>query len=237
VTLYVSKGQNQVTVPKLTGTMVDDASTTLTGLKLTPAQTDSDSLQPKGTVIDQSPVAGSVLPPGGTVTLTVSTGPKPVEVPDVRGQDQGMAVENLKSHGLTIGHISTQSSMTVASGTVISTDPAANTQSTEGTAVDMIISTGFPKVVMPNVIGESPESAASDIQTAGLVPRQPSIVQVTDPQQDGVVIKTSPKAGITPRQGSRVIIVVGQYTPPGDTTTTDTNTTTTPDTTTVPPTQ
>jgi hypothetical protein len=65
----------------------------------------------------------------------------------------------------------------------------------------------------------------------------PTPIIVTDPTLDGKVVKTSPSAGHTPRQTSRVIIRVGSYSAPTDTTSTDTTPTTPPDTTTIPQSQ
>jgi eukaryotic-like serine/threonine-protein kinase len=235
VTLYVSKGQTLVTVPPLKGMAVDDAGTALQAVGLTPTETDVDSLQPKGTVIKQDPVAGQLVKPHSSVAITVSNGPKPVPVPDVRGQDEDTAVASLTQAGLTEGNVNRVASATVAAGTVISTDPAGNTESTQGHAVNLLISTGPQKVPMPDVVGDTPEEAASKISNAGLIPRAPTFLAVTDPAQDGKVVKTSPAAGIPAREGSGVIIRVGTYTAPTtDTTQTDTTQTVTTQTVTTP---
>ena len=238
VTLYVSKGQTLVTVPPLKGMTVDAAGSALQAVGLTPTETDVDSLQPKGTVLKQDPVAGQLVKPHSSVAITVSNGPKPVPVPDVRGQDEQTATSNLVAAGLKEGTVNRVASTTVTAGAVISTDPAGNTESTQGTAVNLLISTGPPKVTMPNVIGDTPEVAATKISNAGLIPRAPTFLAVTDPAEDGKVVKTSPSAGVRPQQGASVIIRVGQYTPPStDTTQTDTTNTdtTNTDTTQTPP--
>jgi serine/threonine-protein kinase len=235
VTLYVSKGENLVKVPTVKGMAVDDAGTALQQVGLTPAETDVASLQPKGTVLTQDPVAGQLVKPHSSVAITVSNGPQPVSVPDVRGQDEDMAVSNLQAVGLKEGSVNHVASDTVTAGTVISTDPAGNTESTEGTTVDLLISTGPKKVPMPDVIGDTPEDAASKISDAGLIPRAPTFLDVTDPAQDGKVVKTSPSAGIPSRVGTSVIIRVGTYTAPTtDTTQTDTTQTDTTQTDTTP---
>jgi eukaryotic-like serine/threonine-protein kinase len=222
-------------VPPLKGMAVDDAGTALQAVGLTPTETDVDSLQPKGTVIKQDPVAGQLVKPHSSVAITVSNGPKPVPVPDVRGQDEDTAVASLTQAGLTEGNVNRVASATVAAGTVISTDPAGNTESTQGHAVNLLISTGPQKVPMPDVVGDTPEEAASKISNAGLIPRAPTFLAVTDPAQDGKVVKTSPAAGIPAREGSGVIIRVGTYTAPTtDTTQTDTTQTVTTQTVTTP---
>ncbi len=45
-------------------------------------QPDNNSQQPPGTVTSQQPAAGTVLQPGETITVGVSTGPQMVNVPN-----------------------------------------------------------------------------------------------------------------------------------------------------------
>ncbi|MEO9176174.1 MAG: PASTA domain-containing protein, partial [Gaiellales bacterium] len=238
VTLYVSKGASLVAVPALKGHTLADATAALKAKKLTSVETNENSLEPKGTVIAQDPAAGQLVAPNTSVAITVSDGPKQVNVPDVRGEDLLTARTNLEAVGLAEGTVTRASSTTDTLNTVISTNPAGNTQAPQGMHVDIVISTGPPKISMPDVIGETAEQAAIDIQNAGLQPKPPSTRTVTDPAQDGKVLATSPRAGIPSRQGTPVIIVVGSYTAPTtDTTpTVTTPTVTTPtDTTPTPP--
>ena len=51
-------------------------------------------------VIGQQPTAGARVRGGRVVTLVVSKGPDLVEVPDVRGQPLGPALERLRGAGL-----------------------------------------------------------------------------------------------------------------------------------------
>jgi eukaryotic-like serine/threonine-protein kinase len=150
-------------------------------------------------------------------------------VPDVTGQDEQTARSNLEAAGLVEGSVRHISSLDQPAGTVISTDPPGDTQAPEGSKVKLLLSTGPPKVNMPEVYGLPIAEAAQKIQDAGLVPRTPSSFPTPDPQLDGTVRKTSPQPGTSVRKGSNVIISVYTYVPP-DTTTTTTST----DTTTIP---
>jgi eukaryotic-like serine/threonine-protein kinase len=227
VTLYVSTGLKLVAVPPLKGMTKDQATAALQARGLQyGVETDTNDLATAGTVIKQAPLAGSTAAKGSSVAVTVSSGPKSVGVPDLRGEDLPTAKANLLKAGLTVGTISQTSSTDQPSGTIISTDPPGDTQKPEGSAINLLFSSGVPTVSMPDVVGETADQAAQDIQTAGLVPRAPTPLAVTDPAQNGLVQKTSPTAGRVVRQGSPVIIRVGAYTTPGtDTTTTDTTTT------------
>ena len=52
-----------------------------------------------GTVLGQAPAAGTHVRHGTPVSLTVSKGPQPIPVPDVRGQEQEAAVKAIEAAG------------------------------------------------------------------------------------------------------------------------------------------
>jgi beta-lactam-binding protein with PASTA domain len=229
VTLFVSTGLKLATVPALKGMTVQQATAALNSRGLQYGdETDMNDLATAGTVIKQDPVAGSTAPRGSSVAVTVSSGPKQVGVPDLRGQDLPTAKANLAAVGLRVGNINHTSSTSQPANTIISTDPPGDTQQPQGSAVNLLFSSGIPKVPMPDVVGLSVADAITKIQNVGLVPRTPSPITVTDPAQDGKVQVTSPAAGVPSRVGTPVIIRVGSYTAPTDTTTTDTTTTAAP---------
>jgi beta-lactam-binding protein with PASTA domain/predicted Ser/Thr protein kinase len=227
VTLIVSKGVTNKTVPTITDMTVQDATALLQqrGLVLGDRSEQND-LADAGTVIAQDPAAGAIAPVGSPVNVTVSKGPKDVLVPDLTGQDEQTAIANLAQAGLKEGHVGRVASSDQPSGLVVSNDPPGGTQAPEGSAVNLLLSSGKPQVQVPQVYGEDADQAAQDIQTAGLVPRPPSYVPTSDPALDNTVRKTSPEPGKLARAGSRVIISVWSYTAPAtDTTATDTTAT------------
>ncbi|MFD5146313.1 Stk1 family PASTA domain-containing Ser/Thr kinase [Streptomyces sp. NPDC058401] len=103
VAMVVSKGR-PVPVPRVTGTPLDQARSTLEGLGLkvetAPEQVNSPS--PAGTVANQSIGAGSQAAAGDTVTLTVSKGPRQIPVPDVTGQEADAARATLEGLGFKV---------------------------------------------------------------------------------------------------------------------------------------
>ncbi|MDA5280113.1 Stk1 family PASTA domain-containing Ser/Thr kinase [Streptomyces sp. NPDC054904] len=103
VALIVSKGR-PVQVPNVTGRTVDQAREALEGLGLTvktaPEQVNSPSAP--GTVANQSVLAGAQAAAGDTVTLTLSKGPRQVQVPDVTGQDVDAARGTLEGLGFKV---------------------------------------------------------------------------------------------------------------------------------------
>ncbi len=85
VTLTVSSGAPQVAVPSdLQGKTVDEATAILAGAGFKVKQQDQASNDVgKGRVVDTQPKAGEQADKGSVVTLLVSTGGEPVEIPDV----------------------------------------------------------------------------------------------------------------------------------------------------------
>src|SRR5437773_2537078 len=116
----------------------------------------SSSTVASGSVISESPTAGTRVASGSAVSLVVSSGPAQVAVPNVVGQTQATATRAITGAGLTVGTVTMQSSSTVASGSVISESPTAGTRVAIGSAVDLVVSSGAPpptQVAVPNVVG------------------------------------------------------------------------------------
>ena len=67
---------------------------------LQPTQVTSNEAQ--GTIVGQSPAAGTVLTQGQTVSVSVSNGPPPVSIPDVRGQNCQQAQQQLAQAGFQV---------------------------------------------------------------------------------------------------------------------------------------
>ncbi len=74
VTITVAVDQPIVTVPNVVGSSADAAVGTLSGAGLNPVSETASSSQPAGTVLSQSPAAGTEVSGGTTVAITVSSG-------------------------------------------------------------------------------------------------------------------------------------------------------------------
>ncbi|WP_249493861.1 protein kinase domain-containing protein [Kocuria rhizophila] len=103
VNLLVSSGPAQVDVPALTGMSADDAGAAVgaAGLGLG-GVTREYSTQPAGTVLYQSPEAGSRVDEGTQVNLTVATDSPQGPVPNVVGKDAETARATLEEQGYTV---------------------------------------------------------------------------------------------------------------------------------------
>src|SRR5207245_1655135 len=118
------------TVPNVVGQTQAAATSAITGASLTAGTVtqQSSTTVASGNVISESPAAGTSVASGSAVNLVVSSGapaPTQIAVPNVVGQTQAAATSAITSAGLTAGTVTMQSSTTVASGSVISQNPAA----------------------------------------------------------------------------------------------------------------
>jgi beta-lactam-binding protein with PASTA domain len=76
------------------------------------------------------------------VNLVISLGSQMVTVPNVEGLTQDAAATAITGAKLTVGTVTQQSSNTAAIGNVISQDPASGSSVTEGSPVNLVISSG-----------------------------------------------------------------------------------------------
>jgi len=166
---------------------------------------------PYGVVINQSPAGGAEAHKGDTITLTVSTGPAPVAVPDVTGKTLAEATYALGQAGFKYT-TKREASDTVASGSVTRTDPAAGTSVAKGATVTVYVSQGAAKVVVPDVTGLSQSDASAQLSAAGFTVNS-TTVSMTDPNQDGKVQSQTPTGGASASKGSSVTIRVGKLGP------------------------
>jgi serine/threonine-protein kinase len=208
VTLEVSGGPGEVLVPAVERLTEVQAVKELhkAGLEVTTDPEFSDKVK-KGIAIRTVPKEGSSVTKGTRVRLLVSQGPEQVAVPDVTGLSQASAEARLRDAHFGVS-VDEQESEDVPDGDVISQDPAAGTELARGSTVTITVSTGKPKVSVPNVVGMSEAKANSALSRAGLTASREER-EVTDPAQDGVVIEQRPGSGSQVDKGSEVVIVVG----------------------------
>ncbi len=198
-----------VTVPNVTGQSEAAAAVVLrhAGLVPVPALTASSTVA-DGVVIGETPPAGSVVGKGARVTIAVSTGPGSSPLPDVAGLTGAQATAKLKEAGFK-PTTEKQSSATVASGRVISTNPSAGTEAQAGSAVTVLVSSGPAQTTVPDLVGQSRAAAEATLTnaklTAGTVAQQ-----ISTEQAPGTVLEQSPAAGSSLSAGGTVNFVVAQ---------------------------
>ena len=168
ITIYVSKGGEELEMPNLRGLKQSDAIDKLQqmGLRLGSAyETFSD--EDSGTVISQDPRSGTRISKGQSVDITVSKGQKikKITVPDVKGVPSDRARTMIEGSGLKVGSISEEES-TQAAGTVVSQSPSAGSEADSGSAVRLVISSGH-KASSAKEDAKSSETKKGDKDPAG----------------------------------------------------------------------
>src|SRR6266511_203040 len=139
VRLNVSKGVQPVGVPPVVGQPYDNAASTLEAAGFKVARRNVPSNQPEGTVIAQAPSANALAPPGSTITLNVSKGPKTSTVPDVTSLDEAGARSPLEASGLKVNAPTEPPTDPGQDGFVLRQDPAGGTQAPAGTTVTIVV--------------------------------------------------------------------------------------------------
>jgi beta-lactam-binding protein with PASTA domain len=207
VTLMVSTGPGQVTVPDVTAFSVGRAQKTLAKLRFKYQTKDQSSTDvPKGQVIKTRPEAGATVPYGSRVVIVVSTGPATVQVPKVVGLTRSSAEKALEARKLTVSV--TEAASDKPQGEVIAQDPAPTTEIAEGSTVALTVSKGQEQVPVPDVTGRTADEARTILEGAGF--RVKVKEQTTgNPLEDGVVLEQRPGTGDQPK-GSAVTIIVGR---------------------------
>ncbi len=228
VTLKVSQGPGQTTVPQVAGLSKAAARKAIIKANLTVGKTlaQSSPSVPNGDATGTDPEYPETLTSGSSVTLYISSGQAPVSVPYMVGDTGGAASAELKGLGLLVIQTSQPASSANQVGNVIDQTPSADTYVQPGSPVTIVVASAPTTATVPNVTGYLAGAAAGSLQGAGFnVARSTEVVN--KPNEDGIVIKQSP-AGGTAGKGSTVAIVVGKYKAPVTTTTTTKSSTSTP---------
>jgi serine/threonine-protein kinase len=212
VTIFVSSGPGEVTVPNLLTLTEDQAEDALeeVGLELGRVRSQSSDSE-EGTVIQQNPESGELLNEGESVNIVVSTGVALVAVPDVVGLPEGDAVGAIEGEGL-IADIVREPSDEVEQGFVIAQDPGAGAELEEGEAVQIVVSEG-PEFELPDVRGDDADEAEAFLEDElGLDVTQEGTPEPC-PQPPGTVCDQDPEPGATVRPGDSVTLFVQEPDP------------------------
>ncbi|MFN8222843.1 MAG: Stk1 family PASTA domain-containing Ser/Thr kinase [Gaiellales bacterium] len=139
VRINVSKGVKQVAVPSVVGQQVDVASAQLQTAGFNVGRVDVESDRPAGEVVAQNPAGNSTAAKGSSVTLSVSKGPKTIEVPDVTLQPIADARTALKALGFKVSVIREDTSDPTLDGVVLRQDPSGLAQADPGSVIALTV--------------------------------------------------------------------------------------------------
>jgi beta-lactam-binding protein with PASTA domain/tRNA A-37 threonylcarbamoyl transferase component Bud32 len=216
VTLIVSSGPGKVRVPSVKNTRLQLAIRELEkqGLKVTADPQPSSSVR-QGFAIGTSPAESTEVDRGSRVRLFVSSGPEQINVPDVVGLTREAAETRLTRLGLDVLVQREQSDE--PENDVISQSPGADSKVDRGTRVTITVSKGKDQADVPNVVGLSVGDARRVLKAEGLgvaVRRR----DTDNEEEDGQVLDQRPGVGTKLDKGRSVIVIVGDFKAPAQTT-------------------
>jgi beta-lactam-binding protein with PASTA domain/predicted Ser/Thr protein kinase len=212
VTIFVSSGPGEVTVPNLLTLTEDQAESALeeVGLELGKVRSQSSDSE-EGTVIQQNPGSGELLNEGEAVNVVLSTGVATTQVPDVVGLSEDDAVGAIDDANLNADVVS-EPSDDVEEGFVIAQEPSAGTTLNEDDTVRIVVSEG-PVFEMPDVRGDDADEAEERLEDELDLDVTQEATDDPCPQPPGTVCDQDPEPGATVRPGDSVTLFVQEVDP------------------------
>ena len=217
VTITFNPARQLQTVPPIQGLSVENATQLLAplGLQLVILEVRNDPLVPLNQIITQEPLGNEQVRSGSAVSVVVSGGTGGSNIPNIEGQVSSAAEQLLKSSPYNfVITITAEPSATVEKGRAIRTDPVIGTPLPAGSAIVLIVSSGSPTVVVPDVVGKTEGEAQSTLNAAGLTTEIGYRNVAVGDTNDGRVISQSREAQSAVAPGTKITLVIGKSTTP-----------------------
>lgn len=145
VKFVVSKGAKPIKISNYVGTSINEALLDLANNGINESQvkqTQQESEKEAGTILSQTPSAGSSVTPGKTtINFVVSSGPNEVSVPDFTGMSKSDAQNAAKEAGLTVNFEEDYDNQ-VPAGQVIRSNPSVGEKVKKNSSVTVTLSKG-----------------------------------------------------------------------------------------------
>ncbi len=171
-----------------------------------------DPEHPAGDVIRQSPCAGVDTKRGRTIAVVVSAGLDLKAVPSLSGLTARQAQLEAKAAGLSISDVVEVYTDRVERGRVAGTDPGRGAVLPAGAGVRMLVSLG-PRpleLVMPSLVGRTPEEARLIAEELGLVIRSVKYERGRSRVLRDIVVVQEPLPGSRIIEGEGITLRVGK---------------------------
>ncbi len=140
VTLVVSDGPAILPIPQLNGKSGDGAAKELTDQGFVPVKESVFNGAVAGTVVGQTPAAGEPHPQGTQVKISVSKGPQPFKVPDVKGKSCADAKGALEALGMKVtAQTSGGGAATCGGNKVLEQDPLSGSDRKPGSEATLYV--------------------------------------------------------------------------------------------------
>ncbi len=203
-------------VPRVAGLEVGEARNLVSefGWTIDEVEEASDDV-PVGVVVRSDPAEGDALDEGGALTLVVSSGPAPRQLPELAGLSADQASQTLAALGLVLQLGDQPFDESVPKGTIISWTIAdqpglmAGDSVLPGTTVLVTVSAGPAPRVVPDLTGLPVSDAIASLTQLGL-----GVLQGADEFSSaipaGAVTRQDPAPGAEVERGSIVTIVMSK---------------------------
>ncbi len=167
VTVFVSSGPMQVEVPEVTGQSEDEARGSLraAGLHVGAVTKREEAGQAAGTVLSQSPSAGSSVRSGEAVNLVVAKASQEVTVPRVVGKKQERAEGELVGAGFVVKSAMRTVSSVAEVGLVLQQTPAGGTKAKRGATIKLTVGELAAQTTPSTTTTTTPSTATTTSQT------------------------------------------------------------------------
>ena len=203
IKVIVSLGRNVVTMPKVTGMKIDEATTTLEalGLKIEVEEEYSTKVE-AGYVIEQDVKADTEVDSGETVKIKVSKGIEKVTVPDLIGKSEADAKSEIKSAGLKLKTTATTEDTTKDDGVIVKQSLEAGSEVDKDTAITITVNKlQIAKEATINVNVKSINNTSSDdtekVELKIVVGSDTVYKEKVNPQVESISQKISGKGTVT----------------------------------------
>ncbi|KAF0824458.1 Serine/threonine protein kinase PrkC, regulator of stationary phase [Cytobacillus firmus] len=145
IDIYESSGKEKFELADYEGRQYDDVVRLLDSknFKSIEKNEETNDSEPAGTILDQNLSEGDLVVPEDTeLIFTVSKGPAPIGLKDLRGYNEKGLQEYEESSGLKVEYGEEEYHEEVPEGLVIKQDPAPGTNLTRGQKVTVVLSKG-----------------------------------------------------------------------------------------------
>ena len=205
--VVVSEGNTLTDVPSdLVGRPFAEVATEFEDAGLQVDRTDvfDEEIEPDA-VVDADGELPSTLPKGETVTLLVSKGPEPREVPEFPEDATFEQVETLLAEVQLVAEKKEEFSDEVEEGVVIRVSDAPGTELPRDSTVTVVVSKGPDVVPVPEMNGMTLDEAEAALEAAGLV-----LGEFVGGGGNRTVVASDPAAGESVPRGSEVNLLLGR---------------------------
>ena len=160
-----------------------------------------------GRVIRQRPLPRTPLVGEPKVRLVISKGTPFAPVPGLAGARAGKARAALARQGFRSRYVY-EPSWIVRKGSVVGLKPRAGTRLRRPATVTLVVASGYPRSVVPEVRNTDLASARAQLEAKNL--RGRVVWRLTDVAKPGQVLEQIPSAGTTVYQGAQIRLTVAR---------------------------